>query len=380
MFWHLFSYKLRCILRDKQTLFWSAAFPIVLAALFGLAFSNLDSNELFTQIPVAVVDNDAYRQSNAFKSALFSAASGKDALFNPILCTKDEAKALVEEGSVAGSISMGADGEVYILVKETGISQTILKAFLDSFVQLSHAFKTVAETEAQAAHKFASLLENEAVYIKEAKLYAEYPNKSVIYFFALISMACLYGSFHGVNAVSSVQANQSHVAARCNMAPVHKLLLFGAQLSAALLVQFISCLLLIVFMKFVIGVQFGSRLFLIIFTCAIGASMGVILGALVGALLKQRLNLKIGIIISLSMVLTSLAGLQYPNLKYIIHKSLPLLSYVNPAALVTDAFYALYYYEGLERYFMNIGLLLGFCAVFLFVVYGVMRRQKYASL
>ncbi len=380
MFWHLFSCRLRCILRDKQTIFWSAAFPIVLAALFGLAFSNLDSSEVFTQIPIAVVHSDDYRHSNAFKNALDSVTSGKDALFNSMLCTQDEARALVEEGSVAGAISIGADGEVSILVKKAGISETIIKAFLDSYVQLSHAFKTVAEENAEAGLQFAALLENEVVYIKEMKLGAEYPNKSVVYFFALISMACLYGSFHGVSAVSSVQANQSHVAARCNLAPVHKLLLFGVQLCAALLVQFLSCLLLITFMKFVIGVQFGSRFFLILLTCAVGTIMGVMLGALVGALLKQRLNLTIGILISLSMVLTSLAGLQYPNLKYIIHKSLPLLSYINPATLVTDAFYALYYYDGLERYFMNIWLLLGFSAVFLFAVYALMRRQKYASL
>ncbi|MFA9381310.1 MAG: ABC transporter permease, partial [Acetanaerobacterium sp.] len=70
MFWHLFSYRLRCSVRTKEMMFWSAAFPLVLATLFGLAFSNLNADEPFSRIPIAVVETHAYQSSEAFRTAL----------------------------------------------------------------------------------------------------------------------------------------------------------------------------------------------------------------------------------------------------------------------------------------------------------------------
>ena len=48
--------------------------------------------------------------------------------------------------------------------------------------------------------------------------------------------------------------------------------------------------------------------------------------------------------------------------------------------MISDAFYALYYYSDYSRFFLNIGILAGFSLVFYLVVYFTTRRQKYASL
>ena len=43
MFWHLYGGRLRSLLRDKENLFWTLLFPILLATMFYVAFSNLMS-------------------------------------------------------------------------------------------------------------------------------------------------------------------------------------------------------------------------------------------------------------------------------------------------------------------------------------------------
>lgn len=41
MFLFNYRYRLKCILRDRQLMFWTLLFPILLATLFNLALSNI---------------------------------------------------------------------------------------------------------------------------------------------------------------------------------------------------------------------------------------------------------------------------------------------------------------------------------------------------
>jgi len=61
MFWHIFKNRIKCIIRDKEMMFWTLLFPIILATFFNIAFANLNKNDLFNSINLAIVDNVAYR-------------------------------------------------------------------------------------------------------------------------------------------------------------------------------------------------------------------------------------------------------------------------------------------------------------------------------
>lgn len=67
-------------------------------------------------------------------------------------------------------------------------------------------------------------------------------------------------------------------------------------------------------------------------------------------------------------------------MKYMIDKNIPIINKVNPASMITDGFYSLYYYDTLDRYFFNIASLL----IFAFIMIGIsmfsLRRQKYDSI
>lgn len=379
MFLHIFTYRLRCIIRDFSTLFWSAAFPIVVATLFGMAFSNLNAPETFSMIPVAVVDNTAYRQNEPFQAAL-EATVGNERLFDVTLCSQSEAQNLLEKESVTGILTLDDSGDLSVTVADTGIHETIIKNFADSYLQLKSTYTRIAMQNPSALASIIQDGSKDAQYIKDVPIGASVPDNTVVYYFALIAMACMYGSFLGMTTVTNIQANQSDIAARCNLVPVNKLKMFGASLCATLFVQLLSVLLLIVYLALVIGVQFGDRLLYILLASLAGTTLGVSFGAMISALLKRRDGFKVAILIGISMLGTFLAGLMYPDMKYIVAKNVPVLSYLNPANLVADAFYTLYYYDTLNRFFLNIGLLFGFSGLFFLVVFFVMRRQKYASL
>ena len=70
MFLFNYRYRLKCIFKDRQMMFWTFLFPILLAILFNLAFSNLSSSDNFLKVNVAVVENAELDQNPAFTEAL----------------------------------------------------------------------------------------------------------------------------------------------------------------------------------------------------------------------------------------------------------------------------------------------------------------------
>jgi ABC-2 type transport system permease protein len=380
MFYHIFRHRLICIWGDKTSLFWSAAFPIIMATLFGLALGSISSSDSFQEIPVAIVSSDAYQSNQGFREAIAAASTGDDSLFSISVVSESKALAMVDDGAVYGAMRLDSSGEISLFFKSSGLRQTIIESFADTYVQMSSAYRTILTENPRA---FASLVSGavyEQIELQEMNPGSAFPDNVTTYYFALIAMACMYGSFQGLTTVSVAQANQSPVARRNNMAPISKLMIFGASLSAALLVQAASALLLVAYLRWIIGVSFGPRIGYVALTCVAGSLMGVTFGAMISALLKKREGIKVAVVLAVSMTCSFLAGMMFADMKYIVQKNVPILSYINPANLVADAFYALYYYDGLGRYSLNMWLLAAFSALFFLVVHIVMRRQRYESL
>ena len=378
MFAHIFKYRLKCLLGNKTTLFWTMLFPLLLATFFQLAFSNLNKNEKFQPINLAVVDNEAWRTDESFRSIMKEVSTGEDRLFNLTLVTRDEAESLLDEDKIAGYLEPG--DPIGITVKRQGINQSILKSFTDNYMQNASAFESILTEDPSKVQQLIGIVGDRKSYVQEAAFPGGAPNYVVNYFYSLLAMACFYGGFMGLREISDIQANISSVAARVNVAPVHKLKAFLYSSAASLLVQFCELLVLIGYLAFVLKVDFGSKTGYILLTTFIGSIAGLIFGALISALVKKSEGAKIGILVSVSMVCSFLAGMMQPSVKYTISEKVPILSFLNPLNLLTDAFYSLYYYDTTSRYFINMIFLLGFILVFGSVIYFIIRRRKYASL
>ena len=67
-------------------------------------------------------------------------------------------------------------------------------------------------------------------------------------------------------------------------------------------------------------------------------------------------------------------------MKYIVDKNFPAINQINPASMITDGFYSLYYYNTLDRYMFNIISLLIFSGIMILLSYISLRRQKYDSI
>jgi ABC-2 type transport system permease protein len=380
MFWHIFSNRFKCIIRDKGLIFWTLIFPLILGTLFGMTLINISKQEDFNSINVAVVNNTAYQKDENFKKFLAGAYQGEDKLFNITVCTKDEAEKLLDNNKVTGYIV--DDSQINLVVKRSGLSQTIIKSVLDQYSQTVSAVNSIVTNNPAALQN--GLLEDtnkRREYTKELQLGTkDKPDSSVGYFYALIAMACLYGSFFGSKQIIDTQANLSKQAARQSIAPVHKLKVLIAGLFASFIVLLTEILILLCYVIFALKVDFGDQIGYILLTCFMGCMTGITFGAFISATVKKSEGFKMAILIGSTMAASFLSGMMMGNMKYIVEKNVPILSYINPVALITDAFYALYYYNTHTRFFINIGLMSGFTVLFCLFTYLIIRRQKYASI
>lgn len=378
MFVHTFKYSFKFLLRNRVMMFWTLLFPIILSTFLNLALSNIKDSATFQKINIAVADSPEYEQDTNFKTALNAVSSGNGAqqLFHVQVVSGATALSMLKKNDIAGFIDCG-DG-LKLIVKQSGFGQSLVKEFLDSYLQDTATVTRIARSNPQAlARGLTAEVSSNQSNIDSKPVNSNTPNEKLVYFYALIALTCLYGSYLGIFMVNTVQANQSGAAARINLVPVHKLGIFAAGLAAAFVLHYGVILTMLAYLKFILGVSFGNQIGYILLICAVGSLNGICLGALIGSFSKSSLNVKFLILTAISLALSFCAGLMSANVKYYIGEYFPVLRYIDPAILISDSFYTLYYYNTLDRFFLNITILVGMSAVMYTALYFIMRRQKY---
>lgn len=383
MFINIFYNRLKCIVRDKSLVFWTLIFPLILATFFNMAFSNITKSENFNIVNIAVVNDEQYQNNKEFRDFIEQHSAGNvdkntgKQLFNAKVVSKAEAEKMLANSEVVGYVTYG--NPIGLTVKKSGFDQTIIKEIFDQYSQTgSTVFSIIKQKPTALQNGLADDLQSNSVYTREVQIGTkDKPDITVNYFYTLIAMACLYGAFFGLKEVTDTQANLSKRAARLNVAPVHKLKVLTAGMLAGLLISFTEIVLLISYLIFGLKIDFGNQTALILLTCMVGCASGISFGAVISVVNKMGEGVKIAILIVTSMTASFLSGMMFDKMKYIVQQNVPILAYINPVALITDAFYALYYYDTHTRFFVNIGLLSGFTVLFCLVTYLVMRRQRY---
>ena len=70
----------------------------------------------------------------------------------------------------------------------------------------------------------------------------------------------------------------------------------------------------------------------------------------------------------------------FGGMKDVVEKYCPVLNRINPAALISDAFYSIAVYENPDRYRMNLFLLALITGIMVLVSFCTLRRERYDSI
>ena len=393
MFIHNFKYSLKTLFRSKELIFWTFAFPIILATLFNMAFSDIENSEKLDIINIAIIQNDDFNNNEVFKSAFeeMSDKNNKDRLFETKYTTKEEAQKLLEEEKIVGYMEL-VDNKPKLTFITSGINETIFKYVSEEIMQTSNIINNLTEEEIQNQIMTGNFnVDYESIYNKVIEITTEENVKlknissdnlsyTMIEFYTLIAMVCLYGGILGTVSINQNLANMSNQGKRVSVAPTTKGKVVLSSVLASYITQLIGVALLFIYTIFVLNVDYGNNLGLIIILAMVGSLAGLSLGTMVATTIKSNENVKTGIILSITMLGCFLSGMMGITMKYIIDKNIPIINKLNPANMITDGLYSLYYYETLDRYIFNVISLLIFAFILITVSYISLRRQKYDSI
>ncbi|NLW88280.1 MAG: ABC transporter permease [Clostridiaceae bacterium] len=381
MFWRIFRYRLISNIRDVGTLFWTLVFPLCLATFFGLVFPNITSSTItFETVNIGVYEAVDYPGDPYLIENLKAAKQSENVdLFHVTQYESiDEAEDALQNKEISGYAVITDQAVLHF--SGSGFNQTIIKSFFDQYTQVRSAIVDIASENPGAISEVASLFEEEVEYTKSTFAGRDKPDSILIYFYSLIAMTCLYGGFQGQKEIMHIQANQSSLAARQNISPVPKLKLFGSSILSVTLVQYLSILILIAYLVFVLRINIGDRIGMILAAAFAGCCLGISFGALVGAVVKGGEGIKVAIIISFSMILSLMSGMMQASIKIAVEKAVPAFKYALPGNLIANTFYAIYYFNDNERFYFGMALMIGISIVLYAILTLILRRQRYASI
>lgn len=386
MFIRDFLYTIKILMRAKVSIFWTLVFPILLATFMYMAFGNIyEQDEMFRNIKVAVVTED--ESANGLNYMLDALSDGDDALLSVARMSESDAEKLLADEEVEGIIYTD---DVKLTVAESSVNASILETVLSEYKQYEHALKDIYK-DGIGLQQYMSgtsgvddmsdivekLSEQRSYYTEKASTEGS-QNVYNNYFYAIFAMSCLFASLSSIEMMGNLQANVSATGKRKNVSPQRKMTFVLAEFAALLIIHFVVEVISFIYMS-CIGVDFGDRVWEILLTLFVGCFIGLAIGVIVGAISKLAEGTKIGIVIGISMVMSILSDLCINGVKYEIQQHVPIINKLNPAALISDSFYALNVYSDHQVFTENIVIMTIEAVVLIAVGILMVRRNRYAS-
>ncbi len=376
MSFDLYKTRLKCLFRNKEAMFWSYMFPIFLATCFFFGFNNFWKVESFETISIAY-DGEGVSEDQ-FKQLISTIKIGDKAMFDITYCDKTKAKELLDKDEIDAYIVGSVKPALF--VKKNGLNETIIKSFLDQYRQKAVAINNILTENPNAGYE--GLL-NDAMQTEtfvEEKQNEKKPDSLLIYFYSLMAYTCIFAANWGLDEVINIQANLSGRGARVSVSPIRKMKLFLCNLMAAFTAHIGSLLLLFLYMYYGMKINFGNNLLYLFGICLLGSIAGLAMGATVGVWVKKKAEVKEAILLLIVLGGGFLSGMMVADIKYLVAEKFPLLGYINPVNLVTDAMYSLYYFDTYERFYLNAGILCIITVLLGVASYIGIRRKNYASI
>lgn len=369
MFSQMIKYRFLCQLRSKESIFWLLFFPMILSVMFYAGLRDIANGEKFEAVDIVVVDDAEFEKEKVMASIIENVSADdkesvdSDKIFVTQYVSKEEAEKLLDDNKVSAYIYF--NGECNVVFKKNGTKQTIVKKFFDIAIQKEKLFTEVArENNGNIPPNLLETINDSTSYIKDVSNKRGKADTVLQNFYSILGMVCMYGAATGCVAMNYLQTNQSALAKRNTVAPVSKMKQLLSYFLVDMLMNDVIVLLVLAFIRFALGIDFGNRTGLIIFTTIVGGTMGLSFGYFFASITKKSVEFKNNMVIGISMICSFLAGMMSNEVQYFVKQHAYIIDRINPVNLITESYYKLYYYTDLSKYYENIIILIMMTVLF----------------
>lgn len=372
---HLIKYNLLVKLRNFSSTFWPLVFPLLLGTMFYFAFGNISDAD-FETVSVGIVREK--QEDTLFLMYLNQVENNGKHLISTTELSYEQACSQLEDQKISGFYVVGKTPS--LTVASNGISQSILQSVLSAYETGKNTIHTIVRTHSSGLWDGIRQMANRQELLTQVSLGGRTINGTVQFFYALIAMGCLYGCFIGFGSAVSLQANITTLAARRCVTPTHKLKLILSEQIASFLLGYFDVIVLLLYLRYILKLDFQGQMGRMLLISFLGSLIGVSMGIFVGSFGKMKEGIKIGIILGISMVCSFLSGLMNNTMKDLVEKTVPFVNRINPAALISDAFYCINVYDDMGRYYRNLITLAVMSVVLVAASFLLIRRESYDSI
>ena len=335
--------------RDMSFTFWGLMYPIILAGFFYVAFSGITNMEL-------EAINIGIEETNQVAGILKEID-----VVNIVILDKEQVSSSLESETIDGFIKE----DLNIIVLKSGLNQTVIKGISDQIVQTMALGESARNIDFQVDY-----LESKT----------QQANGLLVIFYSLIAMVSTYGVFAGIETVVLSQANLSNLGARINTTPIKKSTLLISGMIVGLLINMGANVLLFLFLQYVLKLNLFTNFAYSILFIVLGNIFGISLGLFIGSSNKRSPGVKTMISIIVTLFLSFLSGLMNPGIKVLIEKNAPMLSRLNPIAIITNSLYKINLLENTKNLMPGMIVLLVYSIILMTISYLFLRRSQYDSI
>ena len=342
-------------------------------------FGNLGDYEQFSEVAVGVVEQ---KENETFLETLKEVEMEEDLPMFEVFEYQDieEAQDALQAEMVYAYIVVDGD-EFKLVIREMDIYTSLVKSFVDQYKQNYTLIDDVASKHPEQMEAFlTTLFEAESIGIEEIELKGQDKSPYTQYFYALLSMACLIASMYGLTYGMNLQADISTIGARRNVSPTPKMQQFVVDFLASMTIYTVLMTIVLVFVVYVYGQDFGDNFGLIWVATIVGTFTGLAGGYFIATWVKGSVGQKNGICVAFFMVSSFLGGLQIAEMPYILEENCPIINRINPATLIVNAYKSLAVFGDYEQYAVNVISLFAIGVLFIILSVAKLRRTKYASI
>ena len=366
---HIFIYRLKSLIKNKELVFWALLFPLVLVSLFNMAFGNLVEANLIRTVNVGIIGD---KESHVVE-IMEEIKHNNENLFNISYVSYEEGRELLTENELHGLIKID---DLILIIDRSNISQTILYQFLNNYKQTTSLIESQIELNpGLLTSDWLETINEFENYVKRLHVSETSNDIALVMFYSAIAMTCLFGAFLSVAGMKNIYATLSKVGARVTLSPYPKIKLILADFIACTLLILISQTILILYLNYIIGISFTNQLGSIVLIVFLGSILSTSFGYLLAFFTKSD-----GFVSAITMTWCFMAGMMSPQLKAIIENVVPFINYINPVALITDSFLKLLYFDDFLMIVPYLIALLVWTIVCLVVTSVMLRRERYDSI
>ena len=385
---------LRTQLRRPGTLVWVLAFPVILCTIFLFMFSGLSTDGVPDPVPVAVVADSNWHGSSFSQvvDALSGRSTGEALLDVTEVASAGEARGVVEAGQAVGYLAVDAAGTPSLALAQNAAGgafeadRSILDAVTSSYVRNEALVKAIAQKDPSVLSDPAALARALGLSsgIERVRLTHGTPDETVRYYYALLGLAALMAAQSAAIAVTQLQPSEGGLGARlCASGTGRMHMLLGALLGSWA-VSTLALSLAFAFMRLVARIDFGGRDALCLLGLATSSLLATAIGAAIGAApLRGGAKSRAGMVSALSCLASLFAGLYGEGAMQLsdsLAQAWPPSVWVNPARLITDQFYALYYYDSLAPFALRAAVCVAASVALMGVVAALTVRSSHEHL